>query len=261
MSTAQALPASTMPKTVIPHGTAVLPQGYKHPGAWIADLQADLDLSGREVEEITASYGKDYRMERSYYERLKSGEREPYRIGSKKLEALRVALRRNRNEWEERLGITTPTGAQLEPAVFASQVGIDITNLRPPNAQVQSLLEAYLQGDHLRRKEFTVTWNAETGYIVTGSEYHSQALDIHNPYKFKTITFSKAQRHNQMMIGAYGIRGKDVVILSTEPIEGRYEFTYRPTNAPPSTKLSVKSEDLEFLGTMIEFTANTRETS
>lgn len=111
-----------MPKFLSPLPAPSLPQGYKHVGQWLEDIRKDLNLSPKDIENKTASLGDGRRIERSYYERIESGAREPWRVGSEKIEALRIVLRRDRTEWETRLGVITPSGVFLEPSSFLDSV-------------------------------------------------------------------------------------------------------------------------------------------
>jgi SOS-response transcriptional repressor LexA len=105
-------PESSLPK---------LPQGYTKIGDWLKDLRLDLDKSAAEIEEMTALLGEDYKFERTYIGKLESGVRSPAQVGKKMLEALRVVLRQDRPMWEERLGVTIPSGVYLEPEFFSPQ--------------------------------------------------------------------------------------------------------------------------------------------
>jgi SOS-response transcriptional repressor LexA len=118
------IPVSTfqpMPKFVNNLALPNLPQGYAHAGQWIEDIRRDLNLSPKELEVNTNALGEGRRIERSYYERIESGAREPWRVSLEKLEALRVVLRQDRPVWEERLGVTIPSGVYLEPEFFSPQ--------------------------------------------------------------------------------------------------------------------------------------------
>jgi transcriptional regulator with XRE-family HTH domain len=95
------------------------PRGYKHIGEWLKELRDDAVKSLRDVEEMTVLYGVEYRLERTYLQKLEKNERTPSQIGKKKLEALRLVYRQNLEDWEDRLGITIPPGARLEPATFS----------------------------------------------------------------------------------------------------------------------------------------------
>ncbi len=108
-----------MPRFIDNPSTPNLPQGYKHSGQWVEDIRRDLNLSPKEIEANTDALGDGRRIERSYYERIESGAREPWRVSLEKLEALRVVLRQDRPLWEERLGITIPSGVYLEPEFFS----------------------------------------------------------------------------------------------------------------------------------------------
>jgi SOS-response transcriptional repressor LexA len=105
----------------------IVPHGFKSFGDWLENLRLDADISPRQIEEQTSSYGLERRIERSYYERIESNQRQPEKVGPKRLEALRVVLKQNRDVWTERTGIECPTGARLEPENF----NISISRITP----------------------------------------------------------------------------------------------------------------------------------
>lgn len=119
MTLAPAWP-TPMPRRLLPQRRPELPRGIKHPGEWLENLRLDLDLKPREVEERTAAFGEPYRVDRTYLSRIESGEREPARVGGKKLEALRAVYRIPRDEFERRTGVSIPRGAHLDAADGAS---------------------------------------------------------------------------------------------------------------------------------------------
>ncbi|NJK43363.1 MAG: hypothetical protein HC933_03085 [Pleurocapsa sp. SU_196_0] len=104
-------------------------------------MRLDADISPREIEEKTLAYGLDHRLERSYYERIESNQRAPSSVGVRRLEALRVVLRQNRDVWAERTGIDIPTGARLDPDVF--EVRISKLTTEQIDAQRTAIRDSY----------------------------------------------------------------------------------------------------------------------
>jgi hypothetical protein len=223
-----------------------LPQGYSHPGQWIEDLMQDQDLVPREVEEKTAAFGRDYRIERSYLARILSNKREITSVGHKKLEALRVALRRDRSEWQRRLGIEIPNAAKLEPASF-----LDSSENR--EFQFASLTDAH-ESDVWRKGDvFSAYWDSHDGWIVLMSNELANWLTPNPALPTAILTVDPNAIHHEVQIGVYGIRDSETVLLSMFPIEGRQAFAYRHTNDTKiQNPLSVVVDQLEYMGRVIQ---------
>lgn len=139
--------ASMPPRAKPTSRKPVLPKGYKHFGEWADAIRLDADIPPREIETMTAAYGLDRRIERSYFERIASNQRPPSSVGPRRLEALRVVLKQDRETWAFRTGVDIPTGAQLEPATFtASRLTPDLVAAR--EAAVQDFLADLRPADY-----------------------------------------------------------------------------------------------------------------
>jgi Peptidase S24-like len=108
----------TMPRVISEKRTPELPAGYTHVGQLLEDWRKDTDLKPREVEEATAAISEDRKVERSYISKLETGSRTPHQLSMKRLEALRVVYKIDREFFERSLGVVIPRGAQLEPVSF-----------------------------------------------------------------------------------------------------------------------------------------------